>query len=143
MSETSFLSDIILPDIVDIERFNFASSPSSLHPVAAIALPGIKPLGGQDVRMTLKAIIDAIDTDGSKKMKGYWAFKDPEGGVMKEVSATPELKGRYEDLTRDLRFPSYGRLDPKTRKIINEEGRPVKAEYGLYKKGGFKHPLKG
>lgn len=142
MSETSLLADIILPDIVDVERFNLVSSPSSLLPVAGIALPGIEPLGGRDVRMTLKAIIDALDPDGSKKMKEFWAFASPEEWVMKEVEGASELKGRYEDLAGEWRLPTYGRLDPKTKKIVDEDGKVVRAEYGLHEKVRFKTPSK-
>ena len=137
MSETSFLSDIILPDVVDAERFNLVSSPSSLLPVAAISLPGIDPVGGLDVRMTLKKIIDALDEDGSRKMKQFWAFADPEEWTNKEVEGTKELKGHFDDLELEWRFPAYGKLDPKTKKILDNEGRPVKAEYGIHKKAGF------
>ena len=60
MSETAELADIILPDVVGVERHDVASSPTALWPWISMTYPNIKPRGmAQDVRTTFKKIIEA------------------------------------------------------------------------------------
>ena len=138
MSETAELADIILPDVVGIERHDLASSPTSLLPWAGISYPEIRPQGeALDVRMSLKKIIEAIDGDGSKGMKRYWAFASPAQWVKKEAEATPEIKKNYKTLKSKGMWPVYGKIDGNTRQIMGKGRRPVEGRYGAYKEGGF------
>lgn len=99
MSESAELADIILPDVVAVERHDLASSPTALHPWASMAAPAGKPRGeARDVRETLKGIVEAIDPDGSRGMKQYWAFANARDWVKGEVEATAPLKGKYKKL---------------------------------------------
>ena len=140
MSETAELADIILPDVVAVERYDLASSPTSMHPWASMTLPPIKPRGeARDVRETLKKIVAAIDTDGSRGMKQYWEFANAKDWVKQEVAATPPLKGKYKKIRKKGVWPSYGKIDPNTRKITRK-GVPLEAEYGANLASGFPTP---
>ncbi|MBE9563001.1 MAG: hypothetical protein IMF12_09090, partial [Proteobacteria bacterium] len=91
MSETSELADLILPDVVDVERDNVASSPTALWPWLTMTIPNIEPLGkAQDVRMSMKQIVEAIDPTGEKGMKQYWTFTNTKQWVKDEIKATPD-----------------------------------------------------
>ena len=137
MSETAELADIILPDVVGVERDDVASSPTALLPWASMTVPGVKVRGkAQDVRMTLKSIIEVIDADGKRGMKKYWAFSSAKDWVKQEVEGTKGLEQGYKKLKSKGVFPNYGKLDPNTRKIVNEDG-PVEGAYGTFKKSGF------
>ena len=140
MSETSEFADIILPDVVGVERHDVASSPTALLPWASMSMPKVAARGqARDVRETLKAIVEAVDADGSRGMKQYWAFTDAKDWVKQSVTATPELKDGYKKLRRKGLWPLYGTIDPNTRKIV-KNGEPVKALYATYKTAGFATP---
>jgi len=138
MSETTELADIILPDVVDVERHDVASSPTALWPWVSMSYPDIEPRGqAQDVRMTLKKIVEAIDPDGSRGMKQYWAFADTEQWVKQTVEATPGMdKKSYKKMKSKGTWPRYGKIDPATRQII-KDGNPVEATYHTYQATGF------
>jgi len=141
MSETAELVDIILPDVVDVERHDVASSPTALWPWISMSYPEIEPRGkAQDVRMTLKQIIEAIDPDGSRGMTRYWAFADTEEWVKQAVEATPGMeKKSYKKLKSKGVWPPYGKIDPATRQIVKNE-KPVEAEYHTFQATGFPTP---
>ncbi|MBT3915232.1 MAG: molybdopterin-dependent oxidoreductase [Rhodospirillaceae bacterium] len=140
MSESAELADIILPDLVAVERYDLASSPTALLPWAGMTVPPVKPRGSaRDVRETVKKIIEKVDADGSRGMKQYWAFSNARDWVKKEVEATAPLKKRYKKLRSKGVWPSYGKIDPATRQIIRK-GEPVTAEYKTYQKSGFATP---
>ncbi|MCP4040595.1 MAG: molybdopterin-dependent oxidoreductase, partial [Gammaproteobacteria bacterium] len=141
MSETAEFADIILPDVVGVERHDVASSPTALWPWISMTYPNIKPRGmAQDVRMTFKKIIEAIDTDGSRGMKQYWAFSDAKQWVKKAVQATAGMKKKsYRKLKSRGVWPNYGKIDSQTRQIV-KKGRPVEAEFGTYNAAGFPTP---
>ncbi len=137
MSETADLADIILPDVVAIERDDLASSPTALLPWASMTVPGVKVRGeAQDVRMSLKKIIEAIDSTGSRDMKQYWGFENTKDWVKQEVEATPGLQDGYKKLKSKGVFPSYGKLDPTGRTIL-KKGEPLEVAYHTYKESGF------
>ena len=138
MSETTEFADIILPDVVGVERDDVASSPTALLPWASMTVPGVAIRGkAQDVRMTLKNIIEAIDADGKRGMKKYWAFTSSADWVKQEVEGTKGLEQQgYKKLKSKGVFPNYGKIDPATRQIMNK-GEVVKGSYGTFKKSGF------
>jgi anaerobic selenocysteine-containing dehydrogenase len=142
MSETAELADLILPDVVDVERHNVGSSPTALWPWISMSYPEIPPRGeAQDVRETLKKIVEAIDPDGSRGMTQYWAFSDSKQWVKQVVEATPGIdKKTYKKLKSKGVWPAYGKIDPATRQIIKKDGNPVEAEYLTYKATGFPTP---
>lgn len=138
MSETAELADIILPDVVSIERHDVVSAPTALKPWVSITKPIVKPQGeAMDVRITMQKIAKAIDADGSKGIASSWAFKDEAEYVKKQVEESPAIKDKYEELASNGMYPVYGKLDSKGRKIVDENGNPVAGDYGIYKKGGF------
>jgi len=140
MSETADLADLILPDVVAVEREDLASSPTALLPWASMSKPFIKPPGeAQDVRTTLQKIVAVIDADGSRKMKQYWDFASPAEWVKREVEATPELKDGYKKLKSKGVYPNYGKIDSTGRKILSK-GSPVVAPYRTFEKSGFPTP---
>ena len=137
MSETSEYADIILPDVVGVERHDVASSPTALLPWASMSMPKLAARGeAKDVRESLKAIVEAIDADGSRGMKQYWAFANAKEWVKQGVEATPELATSYKKFKKKGIWPLYGTLDPNSRKIV-KGGEPVKAPYGTYQAAGF------
>jgi anaerobic selenocysteine-containing dehydrogenase len=140
MSESASLADIILPDVVAVERHDLASSPTALHPWASMTDPPVKPRGkAQDVRETLKKIVEAIDPDGSRGMKKYWAFADAKTWVKQEVAATAPLKGKYKKIRSKGVWPNYGKIDPTTRQIVRK-GAPLETKYGTHIASGFPTP---
>jgi anaerobic selenocysteine-containing dehydrogenase len=138
MSETAELADIILPDVVDVERHDVASSPTALWPWLGMSYPEIEPRGrAQDVRVTLKQIIETLDPDGSRGMRQYWAFADTEEWVKQAVEATPGTeKKTYKKLKSRGVWPPYGKIDPATRQIV-DKGEPVQPRYHTYDAAGF------
>ncbi len=139
MSETAELADIILPDVVAIERNDVGSSPTTLHPWATMTIPGVKSRGkAKDVRETLKKIIETIDADGSRGMKEYWSFKNAKDWVKKEITGTAGLEKAYKKLKKGV-FPAYGKIDPNTRRIV-KKGEPIPVEYKTYESAGFATP---
>lgn len=137
MSETAELADLILPDVVAVERHDLASRPTSLFPWASMSSPGIAPVGqAQDVRETLKKIVEALDGDGKLGMKQYWAFADAKDWVKGEVAATPELAKQLKVLRTKGVWPSYGPIDPANRQF-SANGEPLEAPYATYKDKGF------
>ncbi|MBI5683196.1 MAG: hypothetical protein HZC45_08575 [Deltaproteobacteria bacterium] len=137
MSETVILADIILPDVVSVERHEVVSSPTALKPWVSVTTPIVKPQGeAMDVRVVMQKIVKAIDTEG-KGIGGAWDFKDEAEWVKKQIEETPELKDKYEDIMNSGTYPVYGKLDSKGRKIVDENGKAVDGVFGSYKKGGF------
>ena len=140
MSETADLADIILPDRVDVERHDVASSPTALLPWASMSVPQAEAPGqAQDVRITLKKIVEALDPEGHREMKKYWDFSDDAEWVKREVEATPALRDGYKKLKSKGVFPNYGKLDPTGRKIV-KDGKPVPVSYQLFREKGFPTP---
>ncbi|MBF0369027.1 MAG: molybdopterin-dependent oxidoreductase [Magnetococcales bacterium] len=141
MSETAELADLILPDVVNVERHDAASSPTSLKQWASMTVPAFKARGqAQDVRETLKAIVKSIDADGSREMAQYWAFKNAKDWVKKEIYKTDGLgKKAYKKMRKSGVWPILGKLDPANRQIT-KGGKAVKGEYGLHKASGFPTP---
>ncbi len=139
MSETAEYADIILPDVVDTERFDVGSSPSALWPWISMSYPEIPPRGkAQDVRMTLKQIVDVLDPDGSRGMQQYWDFSDTKQWVKQSVEATDGTdKKSYKKLKSKGVWPSYGKADPADRRMKNKKGVPLEATYHTYKQDGF------
>ena len=143
MSETAELADIILPDVVDVERHDLASSPTALWPWVSMSYPNIEPRGqAQDVRVTLKQIVEALDPDSSRGMRQYWAFADTKEWVKQAVKATPGMEAKsYKRLRSRGVWPTYGKIDPATRQIV-KKGEPVQAEYRTFEATGFPTPSK-
>ncbi|MBF0446386.1 MAG: molybdopterin-dependent oxidoreductase, partial [Magnetococcales bacterium] len=140
MSETAEFADLILPDVVSVERHDVGSAPTSAWPWVTVSTPNNKARGkAQDVRETLKKIIAAVDSDGSREMKKYWAFSNAKDWVKREINATPELKKYYKKIKKGS-WPSYGKIDSLTRKITNKKGDAVKAKYGAHLNAGFSTP---
>ncbi|MFC1603310.1 molybdopterin dinucleotide binding domain-containing protein, partial [Pseudomonadota bacterium] len=139
MSETSALADIILPDVVPTERHDLGSSPTALHPWLTKTIPGVKSRGkSQDVRETLKKIVETIDADGSRGMKEFWSFKDAKDWVKQEVAGIGLDKKGLKALKKGV-YPAYGKIDSNTRKIV-KKGEPIPAEYKTYEAAGFATP---
>lgn len=138
MSETAELADIILPDVVGIERHDAASSPTALFPWISMTTPDVKPRGqAQDVRETLKKIIEAVDADDSRGMKQYWAFSDAKAWVKDEVNSVKGAgKKTYKKLKKTGVWPSYGKLGSGGRKIVKKK-EVVEAEYNTFHEAGL------
>lgn len=141
MSETAEFADIILPDVVAVERHDLGSAPTALWPWASMSYPGGKPRGkAKDVREVLKKIVAAIDPDGARGMKKYWGFKNAKKWVQLEAQATKGLGKRgYKKLKSKGTWPAYGKIDPANRKIVRR-GVPLVPAYGAFKQAGFPTP---
>ena len=137
MGEETALADIILPDCPYLERWEPESMPNSLWPWLGIRQPVHPYLGeSRENRIILRDIIHKVDPDGKRGMKQYWDFKDAEDYMKRHFDNIPGLKeaGGLEFLKKHGVWPIYGKLDPRTGKIVDKTGREIKAEYGLYKK---------
>ena len=124
MGEETALADIILPDCMYLERWEPESMPNSLWPWLGIRQPVIKPLGEtRETRIILRDIIHKLDPDGSRGMKKYWNFKDGEDYMRQHFDNIPGLKeaGGLEFLKKHGVWPIYGKLDPKTGKIVRQD----------------------
>ncbi|MBF0455839.1 MAG: molybdopterin-dependent oxidoreductase [Magnetococcales bacterium] len=140
MSESAELADLILPDVVGVERHEVGSAPTSAWPWVTMSKPTHKPRGkARDVREVLKKIIETVDTDGSRGMKQFWAFSNSKDWVKREILATPSLKKKYKKIKKGT-WPKYGKIDTLTRKISQKSGDPVKAKFGSFKADGFPTP---
>ncbi|MEO5345602.1 MAG: molybdopterin-dependent oxidoreductase [Magnetococcus sp. YQC-9] len=140
MSETAEWADLILPDVVGVERHDLVSTPTALWPWVSISQPSVKPVGGaRDVRETFKKIVEAIDADGQKGMKSFWTFGGAKQWVEQACNVTPGLEGNYKKLVIKGFWPEHGKIDPADRKIVKDgEGIPV--AYQTYKQNGFATP---
>ncbi len=137
MGEEAQLADLILPDVPYLERWEPESMPNSLWPWLGIRQPVIQPLGeGRETKVYLRDIIHKLDPDGSRGMKQYWDFKDPEEYMRKQFEGIPGLQeaGGLDWLKKHGVWPVYGKLDPRTGKVVDATGREIQPEYGLHKR---------
>ncbi len=136
MSETTELSDLIIPDVTYLERHDPESMPGGLYPCLSIRQPVIKPLGGtQEFRQTLIDTIHKLDQDGSMGMRKYFAFNTVEDWMRAHFDNIPGLKeeGGYNFLKKKGVWPIYGKVDPETAKIVDRNNNEVEPDYELYK----------
>jgi len=137
MGEEAQTADIILPDVPYLERWEPESMPNSLWPWVGIRQPVIPAMGeGRETKDYIQEIIHRLDPDGSRNMKKYWDFKDPEDYMRQQFENVAGLKeaGGLDWLKKHGVWPVYGKLDPNTGKIIDKTGREIRAEYGLHMK---------
>lgn len=143
MSETAALCDIVLPDAVYLERNEPVTSPSSLFPWLG-ARTSISKAPGEvrELKVVLRDIVNALDKEGNKGFKQYWDFQDPEEWMTKYFENIPGLKeeGGFTVIKDNGPWPNYGTLDIKTGKVLDKDGKSLRAEYGKYKKTGFGTP---
>ncbi|NGZ06814.1 MAG: molybdopterin-dependent oxidoreductase [Magnetococcales bacterium] len=140
MSETSEWADLILPDVVAVERHDLVSAPTSLWPWISISAPTVKPMmQAQDVRETLKKIIDAVDADGQKGMKAFWSFTSAKQWVEQACAATPGMEKNYKKLLTKGFWPEHGKIDSADRAVV-KGGEPLTPEYHTYRQSGFATP---
>lgn len=137
MGEETALADIILPDCPYLERWEPESMPNSLWPWLGIRQPVHAYLGeSRENRIILRDIIHKLDPSGARGMKQFWNFKDGEDYMKQHFDNVPGLKeaGGLEFLKKHGVWPIYGKLDPKSGKVVDKTGREIQAEYGLYMK---------
>ncbi|GAB0057386.1 Thiosulfate reductase/polysulfide reductase [Candidatus Magnetaquicoccaceae bacterium FCR-1] len=140
MSETAEWADLILPDVVGVERHDLVSAPTALWPWVSISQPSVKPVGSaRDVRETFKKIVEVIDADGQKGMKPLWAFTSARQWVEQASAATPGLEGNYKKLQNKGFWPDHGKIDPADRKIV-KDGEALPVAYHTFQKTGFATP---
>ena len=140
MSETAALADIVLPDASFLESSEPVSSPSSLFPWLGVRTVVSKIPGEvRELKVILRDIVATLDKDGSAGMKQYWDFQEPEEWLTKCIDSIPLLKkdGGLDTVKDNGPWPSYGTLDNKTGKVLDKEGKPLKAEFDKHKKAGF------
>jgi len=137
MGEEAQLADLILPDVPYLERWEPESMPNSLWPWLGIRQPVIPPLGeGRETKVYIRDIIHKLDPDGSRGMRQYWEFKDPEEYMRKQFEGIPGLQeaGGLDWLKKHGVWPIYGKLDPRNGKMVDATGREIQPEYGLHKR---------
>jgi anaerobic selenocysteine-containing dehydrogenase len=137
MSETTELSDLIIPDVTYLERHDPESMPSGLYPCLSIRQPVIKPLAGtQEFRQTLIDVIQKVDPDGSLGIKKYFAFDRVEDWMKAHFDNIPGLKedGGWDFMKKKGVWPIYGEVDKDSAKIVDKNGNEVDPDYGLYTK---------
>lgn len=137
MSESTELSDLIIPDVTYLERHDPESMPGGLYPCLSIRQPVVKPLGGtQEFRQTLIDVIHKLDPDGSLGAKKYFAFNSVEEWMQAHFDNIPGLKedGGWNFMKKKGVWPIYGEVDKDTAKIVDKNGNEVDPDYGLYTK---------
>lgn len=137
MSESTELSDLIIPDVSYLERHDPESMPGGLYPCLSIRQPVVKPLGNtQEFRQTLIDVIRKVDPDGSLGIKKYFAFNSVEEWMRGHFDNIPNLKeeGGYDFLKKKGVWPIYGKVDKETAKIVDGNGNEVEPDYKLYEK---------
>ncbi len=137
MGEETALADIILPDCPYLERWEPESMPNSLWPWLGLRQPVHATLGeSRENRIILRDLVNKLDPDGKRGMKQFWSFKDGEDYMRQHFDNIPGLKeaGGLDFLKKHGVWPVYGKLDPRTGKVIDKTGREIRAEYGLHKK---------
>lgn len=139
MSETAALADIVLPEASYLECNEPVSSPS-LFPWLAVRTPVVDLPGEvRELKVILRDIVQAVDKDGHRGMKKYWEFENAEEWLAKSLEGIAALKadGGIDTVKDNGVWPAYGSLDAKTGKVLDKDGKPLRAEYGKYKKAGF------
>lgn len=137
MSETTELSDLIIPDVTYLERHDPESMPSGLYPWLGIRQPVVPPLGGtQEFRQTLIDTARKVDPDGTLGVRRYFAFNTPEEWMRRHFDDIPGLKeeGGWDHLKKKGVWPVYGSVDPDTGQIVDANGNEVAAQYALHEK---------
>jgi len=137
MSETTELSDLIIPDVTYLERHDPESMPSGLYPCLSIRQPVVKPLGGtQEFRQTLIDVARKVDPDGDLGVRRYFAFETVEAWMRAHLDNIPGLKeaGGWDYMKAKGVWPVYGKVDPGTARIVDKNGDEVEPEYGLHTK---------
>ncbi|MEE9614926.1 MAG: molybdopterin-dependent oxidoreductase [Thermodesulfobacteriota bacterium] len=137
MTETAELADIIFPDAHYLESNDLISSPSSLWPWVGLNRPVIKPRGeSRDVRMVLRELARRADSDDKYGLAKYFDFKTSEDWIKGQIEKIPALveAGGYDNLMKNGVWPRYGKLDPNSKRLMTDDKRHLKAEYGLHEK---------
>ncbi|MCK4785127.1 MAG: molybdopterin-dependent oxidoreductase, partial [Desulfobacteraceae bacterium] len=141
MSETSSLSDIILPEALFLERYEPVSSPTSLMPWAAARMPIAEaPESVREPVVILRDIIQTLDPEGEKGYAEFWDFEDTESLMTSYFEGVSEMEedGGFEAMEDYSLWSVYGSVDTATGRFVNDDGEAVEASYGLHKKnGGF------
>jgi len=135
MSESTELSDLIIPDVTYLERHDPESMPSGLYPCLSIRQPVIEPLGGtQELRQTLIDVIQKVDADGSLGIRKYFEFDSVEGWMREHFDSIPGLKedGGYDFLKEKGVWPVYGKVSKSDGKLVDDNGNEIEAAYGLH-----------
>ncbi len=140
MSETADYADLILPDVVAVERDDVGSSPTALLPWASMTMPaGQHRCSPMDVRLVLKKVVEQLDPHSQLGMKPFWKFNDTGEWVKNQIEATDGLRKAYKKMRRKGVWPNYGKIDPNTR-LLMKKGKPAQAKYQTYSKDGFNTP---
>lgn len=137
MSETTELSDLIIPDVTYLERHDPESMPSGLYPCLSIRQPVTRPLAGtQEFRQTLIDVVKKLDPDGSMGIKQYFAFNSVEDWMRAHFDNIPGLKedGGWDFMKKKGVWPIYGEVDKNNAQIVDRNGNEVQPDYGLYTK---------
>jgi anaerobic selenocysteine-containing dehydrogenase len=137
MSETTELADLIIPDVTYLERHDPESMPSGLYPCLSIRQPVIKPLGGtQEFRQTLIDVVHKVDPDESLGVRKFFPFESVEEWMRAHFDSIPGLKeaGGWDHLKEKGVWPIYGKVDPETAKLVDDNGNEVEPDYGLHTK---------
>ena len=142
MTETANLCDVVLPSAMFLESSEPVTSPSLFPWMGARTRLSKAPDEVKELPVILRDMIRAVDADGNKGLKKYWEFEDPQEWLVKYVESIHELKdaGGLDAIASTGIWPNYGTLDIKTGKVLDSNGKPLKAKYGLYKTKGFATP---
>lgn len=145
MTETASLADIVLPEAMYLERTEPVTSPSSLFPwVGARSVISEPPEEVRELAVILRDIVNALDEDGARGYKKYWEFDDISEWTERYFEGNAQLveEGGFDRLAEEGAWPVYGELDYATGKLLDDDGNPIEARYGLHKKAGFNTPTR-
>ncbi|HED13476.1 MAG TPA: hypothetical protein ENI62_07470 [Gammaproteobacteria bacterium] len=130
-NETAELADLVLPEAHWLERNEPVQSMGSLLPWVGLRQQVITMPGeAKELRQILRDIIQAA---GNPEQTKYWQFSDTRSWLGLQLGGIPGLQkdGGWELMAAHSGvWPVYGYLDPEKRRIVDEQGEEVFAEYG-------------
>jgi len=131
-NETAELADIVLPQAHWLESNEPVQSHGSLLPWVGLRQQVVEiPGEAKELRQILRDIVQAI---GNPEQAKYWQFIDTKDWLEQQLSGIPGLQkdGGWQLMAEHSGvWPIYGYLHPEKRRIVNEQGEEVFAQYGI------------
>ena len=124
-SETTDLCDWILPEAHWLERHEAVTGQATLLPWVGARQPARTPPGGA---LALAVILrDLLRGSRPEAAQKYWNFEDPAQWLAPQLDGVEGLEeegGWQAVLPKVGIWPLYGRFDPQSRQVLDDDGYP-------------------
>jgi len=130
-NETAELADIVLPESHWLERNEPVQSQGSLLPWIGIRQQVVAAPG--EAKELRQILLEIIQTVGNPEQTKYWQFADATDWLGQQLGGVPGLQkdGGWRLMAEHSGvWPVYGYLHPEKRRIVDEQGEEVFAQYG-------------